>query len=255
MKRKMLNCARVWKHLDDFVVPNLALNVFDRAVYSFLLRHSQLEGKRRLHFSIAWLANGVRVSEGAARPAIHRLLDRGALRLVQRSKAGHLVEVLLPEEISAAFPRFSGSRLPFRAGSRPIRGSAKRSVHIDELDFFRTPSLRKAIHAREGGSCFYFLRHLNSAVQCLDHVVPQARLGSNSYRNLVSSCLECNSRKAQIPPADFLRRMYRERRLTTAELTARLRALEALVAGKLRPTLATPANPTPRKGRPPLAVT
>jgi hypothetical protein len=261
MKRKMPNCARVWKHLDDFVVPNLALNVFDRAVYSFLLRHSHLEGKRRLHFSIAWLANGVRVSEGAARPAIHRLLDRGALRLVQRSKAGHLVEVLLPEEISAAFPRFSGSRLPFRAGNRPItgsargsaRGSAKRSVHIDELDFFRTPSLRKAIHAREGGSCFYCLRYLNSAVQCLDHVVSQARLGSNSYRNLVSSCLECNSRKAQTPAADFLRRLYRERRLASAELTARLRALDALAAGKLRPTLPAPANPTPRKGRPPLA--
>lgn len=171
MKRKMPNCAVVWKHLDDFVVPNLALNVFDRAVYSFLLRHSHLEGQRRLHFSIAWLARGVRVSDGAARPAIHRLLDRGALRLVQRSKTGHLVEVLLPEEIRAAFPRFSGSRLPFRTANRPIGGSAKRSVHIDELDFFRTPALRKAIHAREGGSCFYCLRHLNSAVQCLDHVV------------------------------------------------------------------------------------
>ncbi len=87
-----------------------------------------------------------------------------------------------------------------------------------------------------------------------DHVVSQARLGSNSYRNLVSSCLECNSRKAQSPAADYIRRLYRERRLTSRELTARLRALDALASGKLRPTLAPPANPKPRKGRPPDAV-
>jgi hypothetical protein len=62
MKRKMPNCARVWKQLDDFLVLNLAPNVFDRAVNSYLLRHSHLEGKCRIHFSIAWHANGVRVS-------------------------------------------------------------------------------------------------------------------------------------------------------------------------------------------------
>jgi hypothetical protein len=259
MKNKKLDVALICKHLDDFLVPNLALNVFDRAVYSYLLRHSHLEGKRRLRFSIAWVANGVRISEGAARPAIHRLLDRGALRLVQRSKTGHLVEVLLPQEIRAAFPAFYGGRRPFRPGIRPVNGWINhpfdRSPNIDALDFFRAPSLRKAIHAREGGSCFYCLRLLNSAVQCLDHVVSQARLGSNSYRNLVSCCLECNSRKAQSPAADYLRRLYRERRLTSQEHTARLRALDALAACKLRPTLVTPTNPKPRKGRPPHTVT
>ena len=225
------------------VVPNLALNVLDRAVYSNLLRHSHLEGRRRLHFSLPWLANGVRISKGGARAAVRRLLDRGALRLIERTKAGQVVEVLLPEEIRAALPESCNG------------AERARCVNIEELDFFRTDSLRKAIHARERGSCFYCLRRLNAAVQCLDHVVPQVRSGGNSYRNLVSCCLECNSRKAQTAPADFLRWLYRERRLTARELTARLRALEALVAGKLRPTLATPANPTPRKGRPPLAVT
>jgi 5-methylcytosine-specific restriction endonuclease McrA len=253
MKSKMPNSALVWKQLDDFLVPNLALNVFDRAVYSYLLRHSRLEGKCRLRFSIAWLASGVRVSEGAARPAVHRLLDRGVLRLVQRSKMGHLVEVLLPQEIRAAFPSFPGDRRALRPGSRPVNGwhhrRFDRSPNIDALDFFRTPSLPKAIHAREAGSCFYCLRRLHSAVQCLDHVVPQIRLGANSYRNLVSCCLECNSRKGQTPAADFVRRLYRERRLTTPELNARLRALDALASGKLRPTLATGASPTPRSTR------
>ena len=146
MKNKKPNAALVWKQFNDFVVPNLALNLLERAVYSHLLRHSRLEGKRRLHFSLGWLGNGVRISRGGARSAIRRLLDRGALRLVERTGAGQRVEVLLPEEIPGAFPD-------------SCKGTQRsRSVNIEELDFFRTDALRDAIHARERGSCFYCLR-------------------------------------------------------------------------------------------------
>jgi len=226
MKNKKPNAALVWKQFNDFVVPNLALNLLERAVYSHLLRHSRLEGKRRLHFSLGWLGNGVRISRGGARSAIRRLLDRGALRLVERTGAGQRVEVLLPEEIPGAFPD-------------SCKGTQRsRSVNIEELDFFRTDALRDAIHARERGSCFYCLRRLKAAVRCLDHVVAQVRSGSNSYRNVVSCCMECNSRKGQTPAGDYLRWLFREGRLTSRELRARLRALGALASGKLRPTLA-----------------
>jgi 5-methylcytosine-specific restriction endonuclease McrA len=104
-------------------------------------------------------------------------------------------------------------------------------------------SLREAIHAREGGVCFYCLRPLNDAVKCLDHVVPRAALGRNCYRNLVSSCMECNSQKGEREAEEFFRQLYRDRRLTVAELTDRLCALEALSAGKLRPRLAALAKP------------
>jgi 5-methylcytosine-specific restriction endonuclease McrA len=56
--------------------------------------------------------------------------------------------------------------------------------------------------------------------QSLDHAVPQARLGCNSYRNLVSSCIGCNSQKGEKSADDFLRRLDRERRLTATELAA-----------------------------------
>jgi hypothetical protein len=49
--------------------------------------------------------------------------------------------------------------------------------------------------------------------------------------------MECNSHKGEKPAGDFLRSLYRDGRLTTAELTGRLRALEALAAGKLPPSL------------------
>ena len=235
MKIKKPNAEQIWKHLEDFLVPRLRLSVIDRAVYSHLLRHSRLEGRRRLRFSIAWLARGARLSDSPTREALRRLIAHGALRLVQRSKAGHVVEVRLPDEI--------------RAARHPAR--IPRAVDLEEADFLKTKALRQAIHARERGHCFYCLRRLTASIHCLDHVVPRVQLGRNSYRNLVSCCLECNSQKGERPAEDFLRSLYRERRLTAAELAARLRALDALASGKLRPPLA-PSNPLPRKGRPAL---
>ncbi len=225
MKDKKIDAVEVWKQLEDVMVPRLRLPVIDHAVYSYLVRHSRLEGKRRLRFSILGLARHVRVSGGSAREAVRRLVDQGALRLVERSKAGYIAEVRLPEEIRAARPDAVEA-----GGAAQLRGT----VEFEQTDFMKSRELRQAIHAREGGICFYCLRRTTARMQCLDHVVPRAQWGRNSYRNLVSCCLECNSQKGERPAGDFLRWLYREGRLTATELTGRLRALEALAAGKVR---------------------
>jgi len=225
MKTKKPNAELVWKQLDDLLVPRLRLTVIERTVYFHLLRHTRLEGKLRLRFSIAWLARGARLSVTPTRQAVRRLIDHGALRLLDRSKTGHHVEVRLPSEIR--FVREPAS-LPL-----PLAGS------LEETDFLKTKALRQAIHVRDRGICFYCLRRLTSLVRCLDHVVPRVDLGRNSYRNLVSCCLECNSQKRERSAEDFLRWLYRQRRLTAVELTARLRAL---AAGKL--PLLSPPPPT-----------
>ncbi|HEX2714370.1 MAG TPA: HNH endonuclease, partial [Candidatus Acidoferrales bacterium] len=92
------------------------------------------------------------------------------------------------------------------------------------------------------------LRRLTPPMKCLDHVVPCLRSGNNSYRNLVSCCLECNSQKGQCRADDFLRSLFRQRKLTDRELAGRLRALDALAAGKLPPPL--PSAPTPARRSP-----
>ncbi len=108
---------------------------------------------------------------------------------------------------------------------------------LEKADFLESRALRQAIHAREGGFCFYCLRRLRPMVRGIDHVVPRVRGGSNGYRNLVSSCAECNSQKGERRAEDFLRWLYREGRLSAGELSGRLRALAGLAAGKLRPPL------------------
>ncbi len=231
MKSKKPNAEQIWKQMEDQVIPGLLLSLTERTIYSYLLRHSHLEGKRELQFSIAWLARGVRFSNATTRKVVRGLARHGVLRLVERSKRGHAVEVRLPEEI-----RFSGAE---DAGSG--NGQAYVVVKIEDEDFLRTPRLRQAIHNREGGRCFYCLRRLAPRVRCLDHVVPQAKQGGNGYRNVVSCCLECNSQKGEGRAEDHLRWLFRERRLTADELAGRLRDLDAVAAGKLVPRLPSTA--------------
>ena len=229
MKNKKPNAELVWKQLEDILVPRLRLTVTEHAVYSHLVRHSRLEGKLRARFSISGIARHIGLSTGPARDAVRRLVEHGALRLVERSKAGYVVEVHLPVEIRAARTDSTGAN---GAGRAPQAGN------IEEMDFLQNTAQREAIHTRDGGRCFYCLRQLTPMVKCLDHAVPRAEHGRNSYRNLVSCCLECNTNKGERPAEDFLRGLYREHRLSTADLADRLRALEALAAGKLRPGFA-----------------
>ncbi len=232
MKISKSNAVHIWKQIEDVLVPRLCLTLAERAVYSYLLRHSRLEDRLRLRFSILWLARGNRLSAGSVRLAVRRLVAKGALRLVERTKAGHVVEVRLPGEIRAVRPD--------RAAGGPARLPG--TANLEEMNFLQTKPLREAIHARERGQCFYCLRRLTARVRCLDHVVPAVRRGSNSYRNLVSSCAECNSLKGETPAEGFLRLLYRDGRLTASEFTGRRRAVEALAAGKLRPA-ASPQLP------------
>jgi 5-methylcytosine-specific restriction endonuclease McrA len=134
--------------------------------------------------------------------------------------------VRLPQEIRALRPYIIAARGSARL---PLAAS------IADVDFFKNKALRQAIHSRERSLCFYCLRRLTVLVRTIDHVVPRAQSGRNSYRNLVSCCRDCNSKKGQTPAEDFLCWLFRERRLTNAELTARLRALDALAPSSFYP--------------------
>ncbi len=240
MTNKRLNAVLVWKQTQDVLVPRLRLSVIDRAVYAYLFRHSRLEGKLQLRFSIVSLARGACLSTTSVRRAVRRLVAKGLLRLVERSRAGHVVEVRLPEEIRVV-------QAQKRAASGAVRPAS--AVNLESADFLETPALRPALYAREGGRCFYCLSRLTPMTRCLDHVVPRVRKGRNSYRNLVTACTECNAQKSARRAGDFLRWLFREGRLTAAELKGRLRALGKLASGKLRPRLPSPGTMLKRGSR------
>lgn len=128
----------MWKQFEDVLAPRLGLSTADRAVYSRLLRHSRLEGKLRFRFSMRWMASGMGVSRETGRDAVRRLANLGALRLIERGKEGHLVEVHLPSEIRAFRPYL-------RKTSNLGRQAA---ANLEKLDFFKSASRRQVIHAR-----------------------------------------------------------------------------------------------------------
>jgi HNH endonuclease len=228
---KILNAKLLWMQFEDVLAPRLGLTVKERAVYCYLLRHSLVVGKLRLQFAVLALARTLGISVGPVRQAVRRLDELGALRVLKRNKTGHFVEMRLPEKIRAVRAGRNGASGATGSAGEPLAAT------LETTDFWKTWALRKTIHDREGGACFYCLRRTPANVKCLDHVVPRVRFGRNSYRNLVSCCLECNSRKGGRPAPDFLRTLYRKGRLTSAELDGRLRALKDLAAGKLRPTV------------------
>jgi len=242
VKTEKINAVRVWKQLEDLAVPRLPLSLFDRAAYSHLLRHSRLEGKLDLRFSIIWLARGAGLSEFAARRAVRNLIAKGALRLTERNRDGHLVQVRLPEEIRSLCSTKAAAQAAERVPS---------ADSFEKTDFLQSRALREMIHARERGRCFYCLSRLRRLLRCLDHVFPSARGGRNGYRNLVSCCADCNSKKGDRRVEDFLRWPCREGRLSSDELRGRFAALARLAAGKLPPVVPAkrganqPRFPTP----------
>ena len=227
MKNKKPDAALVWKQYEDLLAPRLHFSRTDRVVYSHLFRHSRLEGRAKFRFSIAWLARGVGLSMKAVRESVRSLVARGVLDLIERNcRTQHVIRLRLPLEVKAVLAKPAGPPEPTKA-----------AINIEEEDFLLKQILRRSLHERERGNCFYCMRRTGERNWCLDHVVPQAKGGGNSYRNLVSCCAECNSSKGERSAEEYLRELYRERRLDARELSGRLRALDDLAVGKLKPAL------------------
>src|SRR5260370_13124264 len=121
------------------LVTGLRLSVIERAMYSQLLRHSRLEGRVELRFSILWLARGACLSTSSVRQSVRSLVAKGAMRLAERSRAGHVVKVRLPEEIRSVRAGKNAARADTRlSGVGRVRGAGA----IQKTDLLLTPPQR-----------------------------------------------------------------------------------------------------------------
>ena len=145
MKPKKLNAQLLWMQFEDVLAPRLGLSVKERAVYSYLLRHSLVVGKLRLQFAVMALARDLGLAIGAARQAVRRLDELGALRVLERSKSGHLAVMRMPEKIRAVRLRKNDA---FHVAGEPPAAT------LETTDFLKSWALRKAIHDREAAPVF-----------------------------------------------------------------------------------------------------
>src|SRR5260370_18562656 len=149
MKPQKLNAKLLWMQFEDVLAPRLGLSVQERAVYSYLLRHSLVVGKVRLQFAVMALARTLGLSSGAVSQPVRRLDELGALRVLERSKSGHLAEMRLPEKIRAIRLRENGASIASGAVGEPPAST------LETTDFLKTWAVRKAIHDRSPRACFY----------------------------------------------------------------------------------------------------
>jgi len=224
-----IDFAQVCRLVEDHLVPFLSLGSGERALYYHLLRHSHAEGRRVARISNRALARSFGTSHTTARYHLRNLAQKGVVRILERSPAGHSLEILTPADVPGCLPC----------------GPEFDPAELDAADCFHDRRMRAAILHREHFACFYCLRQLDATTAAFDHAVPVRAHGDNSYRNIVACCFDCNTQKRHRPADEFLRLLYRNGRLSSSDLDARLAALQALQSGHLLPTLSSPSAPPP----------
>lgn len=205
--------------ISDRLFPELRLDTFEQALYWYLFRKTRLSAAIEATISYAAIETAIGVTKTAATRRLRSLEAKGCIKVVDTGWGGTKVSVSLPAEI---------------LGPRTAISEAT-PVDIESINFFTEPQYREAILRREANACFYCLRKLSRGNNALDHLVPQSDGGNDSYRNVVATCHSCNSSKNATAAEDFLRGLYRSGRLSDTELDQRLRAVEAVKQGELKP--------------------
>jgi hypothetical protein len=216
------------QQFQDHLAPKL--DTYEQAIYLYIFRHSRFIGKdeavigfksARARMATGLGVDGTPMSEGSAYKKLSSLEAKRCIEIVQTEHKGSRIRLNLPKEIEGIVPSIQ---------------STPSEIDLEAIDFFNDPQNRLAILKRENFRCFYTLKKLELNSFVVDHVVSRPN-GNNSYRNVVAASREANNRKGPTQADDFLRQMFREGLLSEQELTDRLRALDDLRAGRLKPVL------------------
>jgi hypothetical protein len=119
----------------------------------------------------------------------------GAIRKEgEPNRDGTPYRVLIPDEIEAC-RKFRAER----TATEP-----KGEIAAADIDYYNVRENRLKVYERDAYKCRYCEKQLTRFTATLDHVTPVAENGDHSFGNLVTACLNCNSRKHKRPLGDFL---------------------------------------------------
>ncbi len=213
--------------IQDYLVPKL--DTYEQAIYHYIFRHTYLIGKSSTLFSTRsaeiGLGSGVdgNTPSGNQKSKKLRTLElKGAVKIVERSNKGILVQIVLPRDIEGL-----------------VYTPNQAALDIEHLDFYKDKQLLPSILEREGYKCFYTGKKITEETCYLDHVIAQSNGGNNSYKNIVASCYDANSLKNNKPVDEFLRSLYKNEILSLKEFEELKLKLKRLQNGDLVPNLAS----------------
>lgn len=208
------------------------LDSYEQAIYHYIFRHTFLVGEKQTLYSTRSAEIGLGIGDNAKPPSmktrskkIRSLEAKGAVKIIERSNKGILVELLLPNEIPGLLVK-------------------NKIEHLDlaSLDFYKDRRLIKALLERENYRCFYTGKKITEENCFLDHVTPQAKGGSNSYTNIVATCFDANSLKNNLAVGDFARVLFKEEILSLEEFNELKKKIDAVQRGDLVPNERTVAQ-------------
>lgn len=187
----------------DFLQPSLY--PYEAVLYWHLFRKAILiTGTQYTRTSVRGMMQGIitsasgqsnGLSYGAVQKALQGLEDKGAIsKAGDTNREGTLYKIHLPEEISLCQEFMKQAQ---QAEITTI--DAKK-----ELDFYNVRENRLKVIERDEYKCRYCNKQLTRFNATLDHVQPVSKGGDNSYDNLVTACLHCNSQRSSRPVMDII---------------------------------------------------
>ena len=220
-----MDIKTILEEFQDFAAPKL--DTYEQAIYLYIFRHSRLQSqseitigfksaRRRLALGVG--TEGVCMAEGTCYKKLQSLEAKGFIKLLGTEREGTRIRLFLPNEIEGLIPSIT----------------APESISLEDMDFVEIQENRLLILRRENDKCFYCLRAITENQYIIEHVISRPQ-GTNSYRNVVASCRQCNNRKGSIAAENFIRSLYRDGYLGAEEFKARVDALQKLASGELKP--------------------
>lgn len=213
------------KEYFEFVFPQKELSAWERLMLLSLYVSNELRCGEQFTVTLGRVATLAGASETSARVYLRSLADKEVIKIDGYDRSGYKVTLISPMSI----PGMTNS-------SQAVPGS----IDLETIDFFKDRRFVSALLARQNGICFYSLRQIDECEFALDHLIPQARGGDNSYRNIVCCTFEMNTRKGDVAAEDFLRSLYRSGFLTEKDLEDRLSMVALISSGALQPVIHPP---------------
>ena len=178
----------------DFLQPSLY--PYEAVVYWHLFRKAILgTGTQYARVSVRGMMQGVVTSSsgqsdglsyGAVQKALQGLEKKNILsKAGDTNREGTLYKVHLPEEIS-----FCQEKMKRDQKAEPDEIDTKK-----ELDFYNVRENRLKVFERDNYKCHYCRKQLTRFNATLDHLQPVSKGGDNSFDNLATACLHCNSQR------------------------------------------------------------
>ncbi len=179
---------------------------YEAAVYWHMFDRSILQtGQQFCRVSTRGMMSGViKSSSGQSenlamkttQSALKGLETKGAIvKSGEPNREGTLYRVLLPEEIEDCVSAMNAAEAMPSALAPNIE---------KEADFYNVRENRLRVFERDGYKCRYCGKQLTRFTATLDHLQPVSEGGDNSFDNLTTACIHCNSRKGARPIMDML---------------------------------------------------